>query len=240
MNKIIIDSNINNISIESNDDYDIEIVSGNDIELNIDVLDDIRASIFIHSINKNINGIINYSLGVNSDLTINKFSFNDNSIMEENIYLNGKYSTIRYNFSCIASNINKYKIRVYHNNSNVYSYISNKCIGNDGSEIVFDIDSILDKGNTSCVMDQTSKVMCFGDVKAKIRPNMYIEEEDVEARHGSVIGRFSDDDIFYVMSRGIGYREAIVLLVKGFILSNLSLDDERIKDIVDIIDNNYK
>ena len=107
-------------------------------------------------------------------------------------------------------------------------------------EILFDIDSILNKGNISCVMDQTSKVMCLGDVKAKICPNMYIDEEDVEARHGSVIGRFSDDNIFYVMSRGIGYREAIVLLVKGFILSNLSLDDKRIKDIVDIIDNNYK
>ena len=97
-----------------------------------------------------------------------------------------------------------------------------------------------EQGNTSCIMDQNTKIMCFGDVNAKIRPNMYIDEEDVEARHGSVIGRFSDDDIFYIMSRGISYKDAVMLLIRGFILSNLNLDDERKKEVIDIINNNYK
>ncbi len=239
MNKIVIDSN-KDIIIDSNGDYDISFANGNDIKLVISVSDEISAKVFIHSNSINISGKINYSLGYNSKLIINRFSFNDICNLEENIYLNGKYSSIKYNFSCISNDVNNYKMRVFHNNSNVSSYISNKCIGNDGSEIVFDIDSILNKGNVSCVMDQTSKIMCFGDVKAKISPNMYIDEEDVTARHGSVIGRFSDEEIFYVMSRGVDYKSTISLLIKGFILSNLELDDERIKEIIDIIDNNCK
>ena len=236
MNKIIIDGNsINNIFIKDNLDYDIEIINGVDINLVISVFDNISSNIYIHSKECNIFGTIKYNLGNNSNLCVSKFSFNDNSDILEDICLNGKYSLIRYNFSSVSYNSNKYKIRVFHNNSNVSSYISNKCIGYDGSKILFDIDSILDKGNTSCVMDQTSKIMCFGDVSAEIRPNMYIDEEDVTARHGSVIGRFSCDDIFYIMSRGISYKEAILLLIKGFILSNLNLDDERLSDVIDII-----
>ncbi len=240
MNKIIIDNSISDIIIDTSGDYDISVVDGTNIKIVVSVGDGISASMFVHSNSINISGKIDYSLGSNSELIINRFSYDDSSNLEENIYLNGKGAVIKYNFSCIANDVNKYKIKVFHNNSNVSSYISNKCIGNDGSEVLFDIDSILNKGNVSCVMDQTSKIMCFGDVKAKISPNMYIDEEDVTARHGSVIGRFSDEEIFYVMSRGIDYKNAILLLIKGFVLSNLKLDDERIKDIVDIIDNNYK
>ena len=238
MNKIIIDNN-KDIVISSDGDYDVDIMY-NSVNLNISVGDNVRAKIYFKSIKNSIKGEINYYLGIDSTLEINKFYFDNEDSLEEKIYLNGRGAMVKYNFSCIVYKKNYYKLKIFHNNSNVSSYINNKCIGNDGSEIIFDIDSILNKGNISCVMDQTSKVMCLGDVKAKICPNMYIDEEDVEARHGSVIGRFSDDDIFYIMSRCISYRVAIILLIKGFILSNLTLDDKRVKDIIDIIENNYK
>ena len=79
----------------------------------------------------------------------------------------------------------------------------------------------------------------MGAVDAAIRPNMYIEEDDVVARHGSVIGKFSPDDIFYITSRGIPEKEAILLLIRGFILSNLIVDDSLSEKIIKIINNNY-
>ena len=239
MNKIIIDNDkLSEIIVDNSDDYDIEIVS--DFNLKVSVIDNVIGNIYIHSINSNYNGTIDYYLDDNSKLYVNKFSFNDCCNVIENIYLNGINSYIKYNFSSISSYNNNYKMRILHNNNGTCSYIFNRCIGNDKAEVVFDIDSILEQGNTSCIMDQNTKIMCFGDVNAKIRPNMYIDEEDVEARHGSVIGRFSDDDIFYIMSRGISYKDAVMLLIRGFILSNLNLDDERKKEVIDIINNNYK
>ena len=76
---------------------------------------------------------------------------------------------------------------------------------------------MLEKGNTDCIMDQNSRILTLGDVQAKIIPNMFIEEDSVEARHGSIIGSFDEEEVFYLMSRGISREEAILLLIKGFL-----------------------
>ena len=75
-------------------------------------------------------------------------------------------------------------------------------------------------------MDQTSRILTLGDVESKIVPNMFIEDNSVEAKHGSVIGRIRDEELFYFLSRGIDEKEAVNLIVKGFILSNLDVDME--------------
>ena len=103
----------------------------------------------------------------------------------------------------------------------------------------FNVDSVLDKGNINCYMNQDTKIISMGDVDASIRPNMYIEEDDVEARHGSVIGRFSDDNLFYLMSRGIRKNDAIKLMIKGFLLSSMAIDEETLARILEVIVNNY-
>ena len=86
-------------------------------------------------------------------------------------------------------------------------------------------------------MDQTSRILTLGEVNATIIPNMFIDENSVEAKHGSVIGGFQEDEIFYLMSRGIPYEEARNLLIKGFIFSNLVVDMEKRAQILSIIQN---
>ena len=124
---------------------------------------------------------------------------------------------------------------IYHNNLNVKSNISNRCVGIDGSKISFKIDSILEKGNTNCYMNQDTKIICTGDVDAKIEPNMLIDEDDVEARHGSVIGKFNYENLFYLMTRGINEKDAKSLMTKGFILSHLELSKEDEEIIIENI-----
>lgn len=252
MNKIVIDSNKlnsycdNNIEVKDGiirflcgGDYSLEFIDCSDIDINIIIKDNICVKLFIIGIDNDINSKIMYKLGNNSNLILFKFYNNKNVCEYEEVYLEGSYSKVSYNFSSICRGKEEYKIKIFHNNNYVSSYVSNKCIGNDGSKISFDIDSILDKGNIGCSMDQNTKVMCMGDVDCKVEPNMYIEEDDVEARHGSVIGKFSDECIFYLMSRGISEDEAIKLLIKGFILSNLVVDDDKRDRILDIINYNY-
>ena len=130
-------------------------------------------------------------------------------------------------------------IKIYHNNNNVKSYIENKSLGNNNSKITYNIDSILKKGNIGCIMDQNTRIIEMGNVESKINPNMYIEEDDVEARHGSVIGNFNQDDIFYLMTRGISETDSIKLLIRGFLLSNMAVDMDTRSRILEIINNNY-
>lgn len=239
MNKIIVDNNklvdykdsnieivANKIKFISNGEYTLEVINSNLLALDIEVLDNIDIRLFIYSFNNCLVVNNHYIVGKNSNLIINKFYYNKDARENVVVDLNGEGSSINYNFSSISRGIEEYHIIVNHNHHRVSSMISNKCVGIDNSSIKLVIDSVLDKGNLGCVMDQNSRILSLGDMEACIIPNMFIDEDSVNARHGSVIGRISEEDIFYLLSRGISEAEAINLVVKGLIISNLDLDME--------------
>ena len=72
------------------------------------------------------------------------------------------------------------------------------------------------------ILNQSTRVITFGDCFVKVMPNMFVDFDNVVAKHGSVIGTIKDELIFYLMSRGIGYDEAIKLIIKGYLLMNSS------------------
>ena len=69
-------------------------------------------------------------------------------------------------------------------------------------------------------------------------PNLYINEFDVIANHACSIGSVNEDDLFYLMSRGLSKDTATELIVMGFIAPLL----EQIKDsnIQKVIYNHFK
>ncbi len=218
-----------------NGEYVIEYVDCDDIGFDIDVLDGVSIQLFIFSRDNDIRIHHHYILGKNSNLILFQFYDNVNVIEDKVIDLDGEYSKFYQGFSSISRGNEEYHIIVNHNTGYVSSDISNKCIGLDGSRIYMKIDSNLEKGNVDCKMDQTSRILTLGEVDAKIIPNMFIEENSVEARHGSVIGSFNEEEVFYLMSRGISRDEAILLLVKGFLFSNIVVDYEKREFIMNSI-----
>ena len=214
----------NNITFLKSNEYNIEYINSTNISINFILNSNVDINLFIMSKDNNININNTYNLDENSNLILNKFYCNEEIKENITINLNGKNATFTTNFSSISKNIEQYNLIINHNNSNTKSYVSNKCIGYNESKLDFTIDSILPKGNINCIIDQTTKVLTLSDVDAKINPNMFIEEDSTEARHGSVISTFNEEEIFYLTSRGIPKEEAIYLLIKGFIFSNLDLD----------------
>ena len=250
MNKIIISNNrlddyeddlvlIENkkIYFKSNGDYTLEYVDSDKIELELIVCDNVCVKLFIYSNNQDLEVFNHYILGENSSLLLFQFYNNKNVFEEKIVDLNGKFSRFYQAFSSISCGVDEYHIIVNHNNKNVCSELFNKCIGLDGASIQIIIDSVLMKGNTDCKMDQNTRILTLGDVNAKVVPNMFCDDDSVEARHGSVIGSFSLDEVFYLMSRGITYDDAILLLIKGFIFSNLIVDMEKRALILSCIQN---
>lgn len=248
MNKIVLDRGKFKVPLEEvkihdrvleftcNGEYCLDLSDNEHSDIEIIVRDNVCIKLLIYSEGgKNFSHIV-YRLGYRSNAMLFKFFYNEKVDSEEEIYLDGMYSAVSYNFSSICRKEEDYHLKIFHNESKVSSFVSNRCMGDDYSKIRFVIDSILDKGNVGCVMDQNTKVMCQGDVDARICPNMFILENDVVANHGSVIGRFSDDAMFYLMSRGICEEDAVKLLVRGFILSNLPIDCEYIHKIIQIVE----
>lgn len=58
---------------------------------------------------------------------------------------------------------------------------------------------------------------------ADLIPSLTINENEVQAGHGATVGRINDEQLFYLMSRGLSRERAVELLVRGF-LSSVMVD----------------
>ena len=77
-------------------------------------------------------------------------------------------------------------------------------------------------------------VLSLGDkTKNHSQPILEIEACDVQASHGATTGRVNEDQLYYLMSRGLSENEAKDLIVEGFFESLLvRIKDARIRKII--------
>lgn len=234
---VLVDGNV--IKLLNSDIYVIEYNNINDIDLCIYVDNGIKAVLYESSFLEKIN-VNNRYVIKNGELRVNKFYDTEYVYEKIDIDLENDGSKIDYRFSNICKNNENYIININHNNKNTVSNINNKSIAMDGSKINFVINSIVNKEYEKSILDQNTRIVTIGDTDAKISPNMFIDCDDVEARHGSVIGTFRDEMVFYLMSRGISYNDCIKLLVKGYLFSNMDVDNVFREKIISVIDKYWR
>lgn len=158
-----------------------------------------------------------YYLDTNSNTLINKF-YNCNKIKElDIIYLNGENAEINYNYNSISKEKQQLDIVVYHMCKNTISNLNNKAVNFLNGKTKFNITGIVYNGIKNCIINQNNRIINLNDKKCTINPILIIDENDVEANHSALIGKFSDNELFYLMSRGITKEKALNLLIKGFL-----------------------
>lgn len=233
LNRIYIDKEI--IEIKESGSYVLEF--GNIQNVEFIISNSIEVSLFCINVDMIIDRTINYRVLDNSRLVVNKFYNNKNSY--ENIYVNldGVGSSIEYYFSSISIASEKYNMVINHNNKLVSSKIINHIIAMDKASVEFIIDSNVEHGNGGTIMNQSTKIINLGENRSVIKPNMNIREYDVKASHGSVVGEFREEDIFYLMSRGISYNDSLKLLIKGFLLGKYI--DSKFCDKINLVIDKY-
>ena len=65
------------------------------------------------------------------------------------------------------------------------------------------------------------------DSRLDANPLLLIDEYDVEASHGAAIGKIDEEQLYYLMSRGLTLKVAESLIISGFlspVLNILSTD----------------
>ena len=241
--KILYDSSLvmvenNKIKFLDSGLYVVEYLNIDNLEYSFIVSDNLNVKLLESSFSNNL--VVNNKYIVdNSTLIVNKFYDNDN--VSENIdielYNHGK---IDYKFSNICKKNEIYNININHKGIGTISNISNKSIAIDGSKLDFVINSIVGKEYVKSILDQNTRIVTIGNSDSRISPNMFIDCDDIEARHGSVIGTFKEEMIFYLMSRGIQYSDAIKLLVKGYLFSNIDASNELRDKIFNSIDTYWR
>ena len=248
MNKILIDNNKitstdktilidnNTIKFTTSGDYEIEYINCSNINYIYDINNN-NICLFEFAINQELD--INNTYNINSgNLVLSKFY--NNKKVKENIVINlfNERASVDYRFDNICIQDENYNIEINHKNKFTNSNIINRSVALDKSKLDFTINSNVPKESIKSVIDQNTRIVTLGDSLCHISPNMLIDIDDVSAKHGSVIGTFDDNYLFYLMSKGLSYNDSLKLLIKGYLLSNLSINYDKINVILDII-NTY-
>lgn len=230
---VLFDVNTLKIDILKDTIVNIDYKHLNEYKLNIEinVLENINAS--INEFREGIKGKIKYHYNINSNSVLNVCKFYDIDTIKEfvRIDLNGENATINYNFKTISCNTQKYDLTIYHNDPKTFSNITNNGVNICDGDLTFNVSSFVSNGNKKCDVIQKSRIINLTLNKCVICPNLYIDEYDVNASHSAYIGSFKDDELFYLMSRGINIEEAEHLLIKGFLLNGMDSLFEKINEI---------
>ena len=80
---------------------------------------------------------------------------------------------------------------------------------------------------------QTHSMMLSPKAKADSIPSLIVKTDNVSASHGGTVGEIDEDQVFYMMTRGIPRREAVRILVEGYFEPVIQkLEDEALETLV--------
>lgn len=252
-----IDSSINVVIEEKTSLFNVK-------NIKINILKD--TSLFMKITNKELNKMnimfnvlenVNFNLlEINSDSLIkaqyvfdlqensNTFVFKFNDVLDCRertiINLNEINAKINYCFRTISKTNQEYDYIINHKSKNTYSDLSINGVSILDGTIIFTITGDVPKDIIDCTLNETSRIINLNDKECIIKPNLLIDEYRVSANHSALIGSFDKDELFYLMSRGIPKNEALNLLIKGFLLNNISIFDNYKLDIENIINKYWR
>ena len=243
----------------SNINYQLNFLLGENCSLRlIDIHEDKSEKNFIniyYNFNLRKNSIIkNFKLDNSNNNNI-KYLFNNidqdtNSVSETfilsngskfikneiNCNLNGKYSSAFVNgiFSLNENKHHEIKTNINHLVENTKSYQLIKSVLDSSSKAVYQGKIYVDKDAQKTDGYQLSKAILLNEKSEfNAKPELEIYADDVKCSHGSASGSLNEDSIFYLRSRGLSYKEAKNLLIKGFLLDVIEkITDEEIKNII--------
>lgn len=107
--------------------------------------------------------------------------------------------------------------KVIHNASNTSSVVNSKSISKDGGSCTYRaLVRIGEKASNSKCSVSCESLMLDDISRSDTIPVNDIRNDDVEFSHEAKIGKISDKEIFYLMSRGLSEEDAKAMIVRGF------------------------
>ena len=184
--------------------------------------------IYVLDNNKNSN----YSYDIKEDTIIYHYSINSSSNVDIKL---DKDIRLDYYFNTINYDDNKFSINVKHKSNNSHSEVYNHGINMNTNKLTFDVTGEVPKEYSKCICNQDNQIINMDNGKSTILPKLLIDNFDVDSNHAAYIGKFKDEYLFYLMSRGISKKMSYRLLLNGFLINSDSIELDRIKEFVDEI-----
>ena len=193
---------------------------------------------------------IDKSLNKNLKYSFNNINQDKNSISETFIFsagsdyfkndvncnLKGEYSSAFINgiFSLKESQQHEIRSTINHLVENTKSYQLIKSVLGKNSKAAYQGRIYVDSKAQKTDGYQLSKAILLDETSEfNAKPELEIYADDVKCSHGSASGSLNEDSIFYLMSRGLNYKQSKELLINGFMLEVVEkITDSEIKNLI--------
>ena len=209
MNNILLGGGISDLENYSN--HSTIVVDGNNTLNVINLKDDV---------------ILNIKLNANACLNLNMFDFSFEKKIEITVE-EDDYSTFNLNAAFI--NDGKYSLNIHNNlyGNNINSNVNIRGINERDGVVTILMDGTVAGETKDNVLNEYAKIINRSDASNVMIPNLIVNTNEVTVNHGVSIGNISEDELFYLATKGINKYTAQKLVEEGFILSIM---DERIKE----------
>ncbi len=110
------------------------------------------------------------------------------------------------------------RVNVIHKAIETKSDVIVKGVLDDQSRVDFEGMVRVENGARGAKAELTAKLLLLSDgASGKVVPNLEIMEDEVVAGHGSTVGKVSELELYYLMSRGMPKARATQFLARGFL-----------------------
>ena len=193
---------------------------------------------------------IDRSLNKNLKYSFNNINQKQNSISETFVFsagsdyfkneincnLKGEYSSAFINgiFSLDDNKQHEIRTTINHLVENTKSYQLIKSVLGKNTKSAYQGRIYVDSKAQKTDGYQLSKAILLDETSEfNAKPELEIYADDVKCSHGSASGSLDDNSIFYLMSRGLNYKQAKGLLINGLLLDVIEkITDAEIKDLL--------
>ena len=210
------------IEIEVNSTCDILLNSIKDIlELNIDINDDSNVTLSFLTEEEMKDSNININLKHNASLVGYFADFSNKTLnLHCKVNLLEEGATCSYKVASLVADDDHKVVDVSIDHVSPKTYGKFDCFGickDDGKLTVLGTSHVF-KGAVKSNAQQNCRIMVFDEASNAIaKPILKIDENDLVASHGAVVGKINDEHLFYLTSRGLSEEMAKELITLGYL-----------------------
>jgi Fe-S cluster assembly protein SufD len=188
----------------------------------------------------NFKVITNISLAKAAYISIKELAVYENPANSyTNIYLNGvgTKAEVKNVYINASSKSQDFKINTYHIVGNTNSDIKVYGISKNNSLLTVDTKGIIKALASGANLSQKTKGLILDEYSnISANPILEIDHFDCLAAHGASIGAIDDEELYYLMSRGLTREDAEKLIVNGFIVPFFDeIEEEKLKSQIELL-----
>lgn len=228
---------MNKITVTKEEQIDLK-DNAVDIDINVSKLTiNVKGKVLINEISKKEQEDLDLIINIEpqSSLIYNRFLIHN--IMNNKITINqDNKSDVVFNYSFIA-------------NDKCHLTIDSNLCGND-NETEVNIKAVTEKdGNATIIgtadtkpkiennnLVESIKVLMLNEEASICIPNLLVSSNEITVNHACTISSLDKDSLFYLESKGLSRKDATKLIKNGYLIGNLSINNEIKQDIINLIE----